>query len=89
MYLRYGDTIAYNLRLLNAKRVADKFYAEYDGITKSIPYGSRAATRNGSSSADSRPGGTSPRWPCWTRSGCHDTATRRLNCAVTMALPSV
>ena len=45
VYLRYGDTIAYNLRLLNAKRIADKFYAEYDGISKSIPYGSRAAQK--------------------------------------------
>ncbi len=28
IYLAYGETIAYNLRLLNAKRIADKFYAE-------------------------------------------------------------
>ena len=45
IYVAYGDTIAYNLRLLNAKRIADKFYAEYDGISKSIPYGSRAAQK--------------------------------------------
>lgn len=35
----YRDDILYNLRLLNAKVVADRFYSEYRGIAKNIPYG--------------------------------------------------
>lgn len=35
----YRNDIAYDLRLFNAKLVADKFYSTYSGITKNIAYG--------------------------------------------------
>ncbi|MEK7323704.1 MAG: alpha/beta hydrolase, partial [Chloroflexota bacterium] len=40
-YLVNREEIDYNLRLLNAKRIGDKFYAEYQYITKNITYGSQ------------------------------------------------
>lgn len=36
---RYRGKLAYDLRLLNAKLVADRFYSTYAGITKNIAYG--------------------------------------------------
>lgn len=39
-YLINREEIDYNLRLLNAKRIGDKFYAEYQYIAKNIAYGS-------------------------------------------------
>lgn len=40
-YLVNREEIDYNLRLLNAKRIGDKFYAEYQYIVKNIAYGSQ------------------------------------------------
>lgn len=45
VYLRYKDTIDYNLRLLNAKRIGDKFYAEYPNIHRNIAYGPNPAQK--------------------------------------------
>jgi acetyl esterase/lipase len=39
-YLINREEIDYNLRLLNAKRIGDKFYAEYQYIAKNVAYGS-------------------------------------------------
>ncbi len=38
-YLANREEIDYNLRLLNAKRIGDKFYAEYPYIEKNIAFG--------------------------------------------------
>lgn len=35
----HREAIAFNVRLLHAKMVADRFYARYRGIIKDIPYG--------------------------------------------------
>ncbi len=40
-YLVNREEINYNLRLLNAKRIGDKFYADYQYIVKNIAYGSQ------------------------------------------------
>jgi acetyl esterase/lipase len=45
VYLRYKDTIDYNLRLLNAKRIGDKFYAEYPYVHKDLAYGPNPAQK--------------------------------------------
>jgi len=45
VYFRYKDTLDYNLRLLNAKRIGDKFYAEYPYLFKNIAYGPKATQR--------------------------------------------
>ncbi|MBI3240737.1 MAG: alpha/beta hydrolase [Chloroflexi bacterium] len=40
-YFVNREEINYNLRLLNAKRIGDKFYAEYQYIAKDVAYGSQ------------------------------------------------
>jgi acetyl esterase/lipase len=45
LYFRYKDTLDYNLRLLNAKRIGDKFYAEYPYLFKNVAYGPKATQK--------------------------------------------
>jgi acetyl esterase/lipase len=45
IYLHFGQNIVFYVRLLNAKRVADKFYASYGSLSKDIAYGPGAAQR--------------------------------------------
>lgn len=43
--LYFRNELSFYVRLLNAKLIADRFYAEYNGITKNIPYGEHPAEK--------------------------------------------
>lgn len=44
-FVLIGEQTRFSIRLLDAKRQADRFYASYSGITKDIPYGESKAEK--------------------------------------------